>query len=121
MRSKLWILLVCFHCLALTAVAQSPAKRQLVLPIATGGFVAFRSETSGAAKGQMKDNQLSALLFAQAIAGENRVIHRVLTDAASRVVLAYDLAIESDPGTQKFNLAVLPSDAAIRRYSLQTS
>ena len=34
----------------------------------------------------MKDNQLSALLFAQAVAGENRVIHRVLTDAESRVV-----------------------------------
>ena len=47
MRSKLWILLICLHCLAFTAAAQSPAKRQLVLPIATGGFVAFRSETRG--------------------------------------------------------------------------
>ena len=121
MRSKLWILLICLHCLAFTTVAQSPAKRPWVLPISTGGFVAFRSETSGAAKGQMKDNQLSALLFAQAVAGENRVIHRVLTDAESRVVFAYDLAIDSDPVTKKFNLAVLPADEAFRRSFLKDS
>lgn len=120
MRNKLWILLISVQCLAFTAAAQSPAKRQLVLPISTGGFVAFRSETSGSAKGQM-NNQLSALLFAQAVAGENRVIHRVLTDAESRVVFAYDLAIDSDPVTKKFNLAVLPADEAFRRSFLKDS
>ena len=105
MRSRIWALLICVHCLALGAAAQSPAKRQLVLPVATGGFVAFRSETSGpAAKAQKRDNPLSALLFSQAFAGENRVIHRVLTDADKRIVFAYDVAIDSDPMTKKFRI-----------------
>jgi hypothetical protein len=43
MRSKIWILLLCIHAFAFTALAQNPAKRQLVLQLANGGFVAFRS------------------------------------------------------------------------------
>ena len=121
MRSKIWALLICLHCLAFAAVAQSPAKRQLVLPVATGGFVAFRSETSGPANEQLKNNPLSALLFSQAFAGENRVIHRVLTDSERHVVFAYDLAINSDPETKKFRLAVLPADEAFRRSFLKDS
>jgi hypothetical protein len=122
MRSRIWALLICVHCLALGAAAQSPAKRQLVLPVATGGFVAFRSETSGpAAKAQKRDNPLSALLFSQAFAGENRVIHRVLTDADKRIVFAYDVAIDSDPMTKKFRIVVLPADEAFRRSFLKDS
>ena len=121
MRSKIWILLICVHCLCFVAAAQSPAKRQLVLPISTGGFVSFRSETSGPANAQRKDNPLSALLFAQAVAGDDRIIHRVLTDSESRIDFAYDLAINSDPVTKKFNLAVLPADEAFRRSFLKDS
>jgi hypothetical protein len=121
MRSRIWILLICLHCLAFAAAAQSPAKRQLVLPVTSGGFVAFRSETSGPAEAQIKDNSLSALLFAQAFAGDDRVIHRVLTDAERRVIFAYDLAINSDPVTRKFSLAVLPADEAFRRSFLKDS
>ena len=120
MRSKIWILLICVHFLAIAAVAQSPAKRQVVLPVTTGGFVSFRSETSGPPNTELKDNSLSALLFAQAFAGD-RVIHRVLTDAERRVVFAYDLAINSDPVTKKFSLAVLPADEAFRRSFLKDS
>jgi hypothetical protein len=121
MRSKIWILLICLHCLVVAASAQSPAKRQLVLPVTNGGFVSFRSETSGPGSAQSKANSLSALLFSQAIAGENRVIHRVLTDSERRVVFAYDLAINSDPVTKKFRLVVLPADEAFRRSFLKDS
>ena len=121
MRSRIWLLLICIHCLGFVAAAQSPAKRQLVLPVATGGFVSFRSETSGPADAQRKDNSLSALLFAQAVAGDDRIIHRVLTDSESRVVFAYDLSINSDPVTRKFSLAVLPADEAFRRSFLKDS
>jgi len=121
MRSRIWALLICFHCLAFAAAAQSPAKRQLVLPVANGGFVSFRSETSGPGSAPMKDSSLAALLFSQAFAGENRVIHRVLTDAERRVVFAYDLAITSDPVTKKFSLSVLPADEAFRRSFLKES
>ena len=119
MRSRIWALLICVHCLAFAAAAQSPAKRQLVLPVATGGYVSFRSETAGAANAQMKENSLSALLFSQAFAGEDRVIHRVLTDADRRVIFGYDLAISSDPVTKKFSVIVLPADEAFRRSFLK--
>ena len=121
MKNRIWALLICVHCLALGAAAQSPAKRQLVLPVTNGGFVSFRSETSGPGSAQMTTNPLSALLFSQAIAGENRVIHRVLTDSERRVVFAYDLAINSDPITKKFSLMVLPADEAFRRSFLKDS
>ena len=121
MRGRICALLICVHCLAYGAAAQSPAKRQLVLPVATGGFVAFRSETSGPANAQLKANSLSALLFAQAIAGDNRVIHRVLTDSERRVVFAYDLSVHSDPLTKKFSVVVLPADEAFRRSFLKDS
>lgn len=122
MRSRIWALLLCFHCLAFAATAQSPAKRQLVLPLLNGGFVAFRSETSVPANAPTKENSaLSVLLFAQAVTGEDRVIHRVLTDAEHRVVFAYDLLVNANPVTKKFSLVVLPADEAFRRSFLKES
>lgn len=121
MRNKLWTLLICFHCFAFVAAGQSSARRQLVLPIAGGGFVSFRSETSGPGSAQMKDASLAALLYSQAFADENRIIHRVLSDSERRVVFAYDLAINSDPASKKFSLTVLPADEAFRRSFLKDS
>jgi hypothetical protein len=121
MRNRLWILLVCIHCLGLAASAQSPAK-QLILQISNGGFVAFRSETSAPGSKTLPDDQaLAALLNSQAFAGENRIIHRVLTDAQQNVVFGYDLWISADPVTKKFSVAVLPSDEAFRRSFLKDS
>ena len=120
MKNRIWILLLCFHCLALVAVAQSPAKRQLVLQVSNGGFVAFRSETSTPGNKTTPDgNSLAALLYSQAFAGENRIIHRVLTDAQKNVVFGYDLLITADPVTRKFSVSVLPSDEEFRRSFLK--
>lgn len=118
MRSRTWALLLCVHCLAIVVAAQNPAKRQLVLPLFDGGYVAFRSETTGKAP-PAASRSLSALLFSQAYAGENRIIHRVLTDAERRIVFAYDLSVSSDPVTKKFRLVVLPADEAFRRSFLR--
>jgi len=118
MRSRFWILLLSIHCLALTALAQNPAKRQLVLQVSNGGFVAFRSETPGS-KSLPESKSLESLLYSQAFAGENRIIHRVLTDAQQNVVFGYDLWINSDPISKKFSLAVLPADEAFRRTFLK--
>ncbi|HEU4869803.1 MAG TPA: hypothetical protein VFT08_02980 [Pyrinomonadaceae bacterium] len=115
MRSKIWLLLLCIQAFAFTALAQNPAKRQLVLQLANGGYVAFRSEMSA------NSNSLAALLYAQAFAGENRIIHRVLTDAQQNVVFGYDLWISADPITKKFSVAVLPADEAFRRSFLNDS
>ena len=122
MRSKLWALLLCLHCLALAASAQqpNPAKRQLVLQVSNGGFVAFRSETStSGSKALPEGNALAALLYSQALAGENRIIHRVLTDAQQNVVFGYDLWISADPVTKKFSVAVLPAGEEFRRSFLK--
>ena len=118
MRSRTWALLLCLHFLAIAVAAQNPAKRQLVLPVSDGGYVAFRSETTGNAP-PAASRSLSALLFSQAFAGEDRIIHRVLTDAERRVVFAYDLSVSSDPVSKKFRLVVLPADEAFRRLFLK--
>lgn len=118
MRNKLWVLLLLIHCLGGAAAAQNPAKRQLVMQVSNGGFVAFRSETPGA-KSTPDSNSLAALLYSQAFAGNNRIIHRVLTDAQNNVVFGYDLWISSDPISKKFSLAVLPADEAFRRTFLK--
>ena len=118
MRSRSWILLLCIHCLGVVALAQNPARRQLVLPLINGGFVAFRSEVPGS-KSSTNGGSLAALLYAQAFAGENRIIHRVLTDADRNVVFGYDLWVSADPVTKKFSVAVLPADEAFRRSFLK--
>jgi len=115
MRNKFWILLLCIQLFGLTALAQNPARRQLVLQLANGGFVAFRSEMPGS----NTTSSLAALLYAQAFAGENRIIHRVLTDGQQNVVFGYDLWINSDPITKKFSVAILPADEAFRRSFLE--
>ena len=118
MKNRIWILLLCIHCLAFTVAAQSPAKRHLVMQVSNGGFVSFRSET--ATPGNKTDgNSLAALLYSQAFVGENRIIHRVLTDAQKNVVFGYDLLISSDPVTKKFRVAVLPADEEFRRSFLK--
>jgi hypothetical protein len=118
MKNRIWLLLLCLHCFPFAAAAQSPAKRQLVLQVSNGGFVAFRSETPGATTAP-DGKSLAALLYSQAFAGENRIIHRVLTDSQQNVVFGYDLYISSDPVTRKFSVAVLPADEAFRRNFLK--
>jgi hypothetical protein len=118
MRNKLWIFLLLIHCLGVAATAQNPAKRQLVMQVSNGGFVAFRSETPGT-KNTPDSNSLAALLYSQAFAGNNRIIHRVLTDAQNNVVFGYDLWVNADPIVKKFSVVVLPADEAFRRTFLK--
>lgn len=119
MRNRLWALLLCLHCLAFAAAAQNPAKRQLVLQVSNGGFVAFRSETSASGSKSSPINSPAALLYSQTFAGENRIIHRVLTDAQQNVIFGYDLLVSADPVTKNFSLVVLPADEAFRRTFLK--
>jgi len=122
MRSRILTLLLFIHCAALLVSAQNSAKRQLVLQVSNGGFVSFRSETSATDNKQLPESKSpAALLYSQALPGENRIIHRVLTDAEGRVIFGYDLWVNADPQTKKFNLAVLPSDEAFRRTFLKDS
>jgi hypothetical protein len=122
MRNRIWPLVLCIHFIGIAAAAQNPAKSQLILQVSRGGFVAFRSETSST--GSMtaaSSDSLAALLYSQAFAGENQIIHRVLTDAQQNVVFGYDLWVSADPLTKKFSIAVLPADEAFRRTFLKDS
>jgi hypothetical protein len=122
MRNRIWILLLFVLCSGITAAAQYPAKHQLILQVSNGGFVGFRSETSAPnSKTSSDNNSLAALLYSQAFAGQDQVIHRVLTDAQKNVVFGYDLWVKADPLTKKFTVAVLPADEAFRRIFLKES
>ena len=122
MRNKLLTFLLLIYCLAATVRAQIPASPQLVLQVANGGFVSFRSETSAADdQGDQGVKSLPATLSSQAVAGKNQIIHRVVTDSNRQVIFGYDLWIESNPETMQFNLAILPSDRSFRRKFLNDS
>lgn len=103
---------------SVTVFAQSQSHRQLVVQVPTGGFVSFKSETS-AVNGLSNARSVGALINSQAVSGDNRIIHRVLTDGNQRVIFGYDLWINSDPVTRKFSLAVKPADDAFRRSFLK--
>lgn len=100
------------------AAAQQDARRDVVVPLADGGFVAFKSETAwtGAAgssatntSNQIPQGEFSALAFVD----DNRVIHRLLADAAGKYVFGYDLVIEAVPASKTFTIAVAPLDSEI--------
>jgi hypothetical protein len=122
MRNRIWALLITLHILGFVGVAQNPARRQLVLQVSNGGFVAFKSETSAADNKDTVDSKsLASLIYSQAVSTDNHIIHRVLTDADRRVIFGYDLLVKADPLTRKFRLGVLPADEAFRRTFLKDS
>jgi hypothetical protein len=122
MRNRIWALLISLHLLGFAAVAQNPARRQLVLQVSNGAFVSFKSETSAADNRDAVDSKsLASLIYTQAVSADNHIIHRVLTDADRRVIFGYDLMVNADPFTRKFSLGVLPADEAFRRTFLKDS
>jgi len=113
MRNKLIKLLISVLCLpALSWVAAAQAKRELIVPLTEGGFVAFKSETSwtDAKKVSTELQRLPAILGSQALADGNRLIHRVLQDTGGRFVFGYDLWVEPNTAAKSFKIVVRPLD-----------
>lgn len=109
-RVLTWALcLLAFSCVA---AAQEPAKRQLVVALAEGGFVAFKSETAwtDTKKASPELQRVPAVLSSQALADENRIIHRVLKDTGGRFIFGYDLWVAPNPAAKQFKLVVRPLD-----------
>lgn len=98
--------------LAPTAIAQETAKRQLVVPLAEGGFVSFKSETSwiDIKKASPDVQRVPATLGSQALAGGNQVIHRVLANTAGRYIFGYDLWVVPNAASKQFKIVVRPLD-----------
>jgi hypothetical protein len=100
--------------LALTGIAsaQEVAKRQLIVPLAEGGFVAFKSQTSWAdtRKSSTESQKGTSVLSSRAEADENRMIHRVLKDTSGRFIFGYDLWVAPNPAAKQFKIVVRPLD-----------
>ncbi len=102
---------------SLAAMGQEAANRQLIVPLAEGGFVAFKSETNWTdIKKTSTDLQSApAILGSQAQQADNHIIHRVLEDQGGRFVFGYDLWVTANPALKQFTIAVRPLDSEFER------
>ena len=112
MRSKGLTIALCLLAWAGMASAQEAAKRQLIVPLAEGGFVSFKSETSwtDAKKASTELQRGLAVLSSQAVMDDKHIIHRVLEDDAGRFIFGYDLLVSANPTAKQFKIEVRPLD-----------
>ncbi|HVQ39385.1 MAG TPA: hypothetical protein VMS31_17735 [Pyrinomonadaceae bacterium] len=122
MRSSGWIV-VLLLLLALPVAAQEDSSRNTVVPLAAGGFIAFKSETATirTSKTGAALPKLQGELIGQAFADENRVIHRVLVDAQGKYLFGYDLTIEPVPASKTFTIGVGPLNAELEKKLLASN
>jgi hypothetical protein len=75
--------------------------------------VGFRSETAwtDTKKVSPELQRVPAVLSSQALADDNRIIHRVLKDTGGRFIFGYDLWVEPNPTSRNFKIVVRPLDA----------
>src|SRR6266478_8014689 len=94
------------------ASGQETAKRQLIVPLNEGGFVAFKSETSwtDAKKASTELQRASAVLGSQAVMDAKHIIHRILEDNAEGFIFGYDLLVAANPTLKQFKIEVRPLD-----------
>lgn len=116
MRNKSWIVVFVLICLPSLAAAQEDTSRNLVVALADGGFVAFKSETASIRSTNTPALQKFQVGFvAQALVDENRVIHRVLVDAQGKYLFGYDLTIEPVPASKTFTIGVGPLNSQMEK------
>jgi len=102
---------LCLLAMTGMATAQEAAKRQLIVPLAEGGFVAFKSETAWTDTKKASELQLMpAILGSRALADDNRIVHRVLKDSGGRFIFGYDLWVAPNPTVKQFRIVVRPLD-----------
>ena len=109
---KLLTLTFCSLALSCVVTAQVAARRQLIVPLPEGGFVAFKSETAwtNTKKTSAEMQRAPAIVGSEAIAEGDRLIHRVLKDTGGRFIFGYDLWVAPNPAAKQFKLVVRPLD-----------
>jgi hypothetical protein len=114
MRNRFLLVAVFLLPLLFTPSRSSAGTKQLIVSLSRGGFVAFRSETewAKARKGSQFSRVTSSVLSSQALVDENQVIHRLLFDPNGKVLFGYDLLVEPDAATKRFQISVKPLDPA---------
>lgn len=126
MRSKSLAIVFLLLVVSSLAAAQESARRNVVVTLTDGGFVAFKSETAWASGSGVAGSSAKTPLIpqgefkAEAFVDENRVIHRMLADAAGNYVFGYDVLIEAVPASKTFTIAVGPLDSQVES-KLQSS
>lgn len=121
MRSKLVALVFCVLLFPAFGTAQEGARSRVVVPLAEGGFVAFKSDTAGATNAAAAVQEPRAEFRSQAFTDEGGVIHRLLLDAAGKFVFGYDLSIQTVAASRTFNVAVKPLNSQIENKLLKSS
>ena len=121
MRSKALALAFGVLLLSMPAKAQEEIRGHIVVPLAEGGFVAFKSEPTwaGEARKSAGAAEPQGGFRSQAFVDEDRIIHRVLVDAAGKYIFGYDLVIIPAPASKTFTVAVKPLDPQIETRLLK--
>ena len=107
--------------------AQESMKRQLIVPLAEAGFVAFKIETVSSDSRLISSSlpEIEASVNPQATVAAGNVIHRTLVDHAGNFIFGYDLLVEPVAGSKQFKISVRPLSAEyeqqLRRSSVITT
>ena len=117
MISRSLILASLLLSVSIGATAQEASKRQLIVRLAEGGFVAFKSEANWTdiKRASTELQSAPAILDSQAHLDDNHLIHRVLEDQGGRFVFGYDLWVTANPTLKQFRIAVRPLDPEFER------
>jgi hypothetical protein len=112
MRNSALTMVLCLLAWPGLASAQEIAKRQLIVPLSEGGFVAFKSETSWADANKASTELQSgpSVLSSRAVMDDRHIIHRVLEDSAGEFIFGYDLLVSANPTAKQFKIEVRPLD-----------
>ena len=115
MKSNWLIAILVLLLFASVATAQEESHRPVVLQLADGGFVGFKSETAWAeAKGPAPTTQPTQGDFTtQAFIDENHIVHRLLLDSSRKYIFGYDVVIAAVPSQKKFSVTVKRLDPVI--------
>jgi hypothetical protein len=102
---------ILFLMLACAGVTAQDARGPLILPVADGGFVIFKSRMSWTDARIPTSQEPPAALRSYAFVGQGHIIHRVLEDSLGRPVFGYDLLISSTPVPKQFRIVIRPLDS----------
>jgi len=113
MKNRALFLVVSLSTFVLVVAQQEQHSQQLIVPLARGGFVAFRSERAWANTSKSSSQvsqEAQGGLSSQALIDDRNIIHRLLQDGAGETVFGYDLLIEPNADAKQFKVVVTPLD-----------
>lgn len=113
MRSRVLFPLIMALLLPVLGRAQEKGVQQLVVPLESAGYVAFKTEAVTPEKQNASASpelDLQSAVKPQVLVDENHVVHRVLVDSNGALIFGYDLVIEPLVNSRQFKVSVRPLD-----------